>query len=134
MIGKAIGYSALAVGGLFALTLASSLISVPFTAVHQGQRVVEKTLDADNVINNYEYFHDAYGNYMAKVSQAKQFKKLLAAETDHDEQSRLRIDLAAIQQSCRDLAQRYNSNADKSNRSIFMGRDVPSSLNPGECE
>lgn len=100
----------------------------------QPARVVSKTLDADNIINNYEYFHDASQNFLARTAQVRQFKKLYGDETEANERNRLRIEMAAIQQSCRDLARRYNANADKSNRSIFMGRDVPSSLNAGECE
>lgn len=100
----------------------------------QPARIVSKTFDADNAINNYEWFHDANGNYLARTSQVRQFKSLLAGEPDTQEKARLRIEMAAIQQSCRDLARRYNANATKSNRSIFMGRSLPEMLNAGECE
>lgn len=100
----------------------------------QPARVISKTFDADNVIAKYEWFYDSYGNWQAKTSQVRQFKGLLAGETDKQEQSRLRVEMAAIQQSCRDLTRRYNANAEKANQSIFMGRGVPPSLNPGDCE
>jgi hypothetical protein len=100
----------------------------------QPAAIAGKTLDADNVVANYEWFHDAQGNYLARVAQVRQFKTLLADEKDSGEKSRLRIEAAAIQQACRDLAQRYNANAGKSNRSIFMGRDVPPSLDAASCE
>lgn len=116
--------------GLFVLGTAGGL----GTLLLQPGRIVGKTLDADNVINNYEWFHDANGNYLARVSQVKQFKNLLTAEPDAQEKSRLRIDMAAIQQSCRDLARRYNANAEKMNRGIFRERSLPANLNSGECE
>lgn len=100
----------------------------------QPARIISKTFDADNVIAKYEWFYDAYGNYRAKTSQVRQFKALLAGESDKQEQSRLRMEMAAIQQSCRDLTQRYNANAAKANQSIFMGHDTPSSLSQGDCE
>jgi hypothetical protein len=100
----------------------------------QPARIAAKTFDADHVIDNYEWFHDAYGNYQARLAQVRQFKELLAGEKDPGEKSRLRIETAAIQQACRDLAQRYNANAGKSNRNIFMGRDVPGSLDAAACE
>jgi flagellar basal body-associated protein FliL len=100
----------------------------------QPAAIAAKTLDADNVVANYEWFHDAQGNYLARVAQRRQFTALLAAEKDPAEKSRLRIEAAAIQQACRDLAQRYNANAAKSNRNIFMGRDVPPSLDAADCE
>lgn len=100
----------------------------------QPARIMSKTFDADNVINNYEWYRDAYGNYLARTAQVRQFKTLRDEEKNEQERSRLRIEMAAIQQSCRDLARRYNANADKVNRSIFMGTSVPSSLNASECE
>lgn len=100
----------------------------------QPARIVSKTLDADNVIQNYEWFHDANGNYLARVAQIKQFKSLNAAEPDPQEKSRLRIEMAAIQQSCRDLSRRYNANAGKMNRGIFREKSLPEQLNTGDCE
>jgi len=105
-----------------------------FNIMSQPARIVSKTLDADNVITNYEWFHDANGNYLARVSQIKQFKALNGAETDPQEKSRLRIEMAAIQQSCRDLSRRYNANAAKMNRGIFREKSLPDQLNTGDCE
>lgn len=101
--------------------------------ISQPGRIISKTFDADNIINNYEWFHDAHGNYRAKVNQIKQHKKYHESEPSGGEKARLRIELAAMQQSCRELTNRYNANADKANRSIFM-RGVPEKLNAGECE
>lgn len=100
----------------------------------QPARVVSKTLDADNIITNYEWFHDANGNYLARVAQIKQFKGLALNESDAGERSRLRVEMAAIQQSCRDLSRRYNANSSKMNRGIFRERNLPDQLNSGECE
>lgn len=100
----------------------------------QPARVITKTFDADNMITNYEYYRDAHGNFQARTSQVRQFKKMLIDEPDLQERSRLRIETAAIQQSCRDLARRYNANAAKINRSIFMGTNVPYNLNAEDCE
>jgi len=118
----------------FALGAAGMAISLFTAPMRSVTGVVNKTLDPDNIINNYEWFHDAYGNFLAKQKQVIQYKEFLKAETDPTEKQRLRVDMAAVQQSCRDLGERYNANADKSNRSIFMGRDVPSQLNVDACE
>lgn len=96
--------------------------------------LVSKTFDTDNIINNYEWYRDAYGNFQAKTKQVNQFRSLAAEEKDISERNRLRIEMAAIQQSCRELAQRYNANANKVNRSIFMGTNVPTNLSAGDCE
>lgn len=100
----------------------------------QPGRVIAKTFDADNIISNYEWYRDAWGNIQSKKSQIGQFKGMLKGESDKAEANRLRIELAAIQQSCRDLANRYNANASKMNRNIFMGTTVPNSVDTGGCE
>jgi hypothetical protein len=119
---------------LFLGLCALSAVGFAVNLLSQPARIVSKTLDADNVINNYEWFHDANGNYLARVAQIKQFKALATAEPDPQEKSRLRIDMAAIQQSCRDLSRRYNANAAKMNRGIFRERSLPDQLNSGDCE
>lgn len=119
---------------LVVLTLALGSIGWIIGIISQPARILSKTLDADNVIQNYEWFHDANGNFMARSAQVRQFKQLGAQETDAQEKGRLRIEMAAIQQSCRELARRYNANATKVNRSIFRGQSAPEMLNAGECE
>ena len=118
---------------LFAAIVLMGSVGWVIHLASQPARIVSKTFDADNIIHNYEWFHDAHGNYKARSAQVAQFKKLIVDESDTKEKSRLRIDLAAMQQSCRELAQRYNANADKANRAIFM-RGVPSNLSAGACE
>lgn len=123
-----------AAGMIFAALIVLGGVGFVANSLMQPGRIVSKTLDADNVIQNYEWFHDANGNYLARVSQIKQFKAMNAAETDPQEKARLRIEMAAVQQSCRDLSRRYNANAAKMNRGIFRERILPDQLNPGDCE
>jgi hypothetical protein len=96
--------------------------------------VVQKTLNADNVIQNYEWFHDINNRVMARTAQIKSHRVLVASATDTSEKNRLNIELSAMQQNCRDMVAQYNSNATKTNRSIFMGKTAPADLNPGVCE
>lgn len=120
--------------GFFLTILLVGAIGFGFTVLSTPSRVITKTLETENVIMNYEWFHDANGNFDSRVSQVKQYKQLLASETDTQERSRLRVDLAAIQQSCRDLSNRYNANAAKLNRGIFRSKNLPEQLNTGDCE
>jgi hypothetical protein len=104
------------------------------TAVSTAKGVVSKTMDPNNVITKYEYFHDANAQYLSRRNQIIQSKTFLVVEQDPAEKQRLRIELAAQQQSCRDLVTRYNANATKTNVSIFQGREAPESLNIQTCE
>jgi hypothetical protein len=120
---------------LVALSVLAGSAGWAISIMSQPARIVSKTFDANNVINNYEWFYDARGNFEARIAQVKQFKSFLGDEmNDKNEKARTRIDMAAIQQSCRDLAQRYNVNAEKLNRGIFRSNNLPESLNAGECE
>jgi hypothetical protein len=120
-------------GVLVLITVLFGSVGLVLNLLSQPGRIVSKTMDADNVIYNYEWFKDAYGNFSAKTAQVKQYKGFLANETDKSEQSRLRMEMAAIEQSCRELAQRYNANGLKVNRTIFRG-EAPSSVDVGACE
>lgn len=122
---------------IIAAIAAVALIGVASWALgllSQGSRVVSKTFDADNIINNYEWYHDAHNSFLARTGQIKQFKGFLAEPSDSAERGRIRIELAAVQQACRDLVGRYNANATKSNRAIFMGKSAPSGLSMEACE
>ena len=120
--------------GLVALSVVLGGVVWGLNIASQPARVISKTFDADNMIHNYEFFHDANNNVMARTAQIKGHRAIIADNKDVSEQTRLRIELAAIQQSCRDLVARYNSNATKVNRSIFMGRTAPTNINPETCE
>lgn len=95
--------------------------------------IASRTFNADNIIHNYEWFHDSDNAIRARVAQINAHKKLYDTETDVTERQRLRIELGAMQQTCRDLSAQYNANADKVNRDLFrMG--TPASEPISACE
>lgn len=96
--------------------------------------VVNKTLDTNNIITKYEWFFDTAGVINARVAQVKAHKTLVEQETVASEKSRLKIELAGQQQSCRDLVQSYNMNASKANVSIFKTDATPVSFSASICE
>lgn len=119
---------------LFAAIILFGGIGWMFNIASQPARIVSKTLDAGNVIHNYEWFHDVNANYLARKSQVDQFKSLYSTETESSERNRLRMEMAAMQSSCRELARNYNANSAKINRGLFRGETLPETLNAGACE
>lgn len=111
-----------------------SIVSTATTVATAPGRVINRTLETDNIINNYEWFHDANAAYKTRVSQIQDFRSMLKETSNEQEKNRIRTDVAAIRQSCRDLATKYNANATKSNRSIFMGRETPETLSMEACD
>lgn len=123
-----------AVALVIAVPVGCSVISMINTAATAPARVVNKTLETNNIIMNYELFHDEEQNFRARVMQVNQSKKFLDAELDAGEKARLRMELAAQQQSCRELVADYNSNSEKLNRKVFKDRGLPFQLDATKCE
>jgi hypothetical protein len=108
--------------------------------VTQAAKVVEKTLDADNVIYNYEYFKQAYQDIGAidkKIVTAQaainEFSESAGSREkwdsrDKEESARLKTNLTGLQNVRNDMVATYNARAMMVNRSIFMGKDVPASV------
>lgn len=126
------GIALLVVGGVTV-----NLITAPFRvaniASNSAVGVISKTLDANNVITRYEWFHDANGTFRTRISQIAMQKQAISGEKDGAERQRLGVELRGMSASCLRLANEYNANATKTNVSIFQGRDAPSTLDAQEC-
>lgn len=128
-----IGAVALIAVGTVTINLITAPARLANMAVNSATGVVSKTLDPNNVITRYEWFHDANGTFNLRISQIAIQKGAVANEKDASERSRLNVELRGLQASCLKLANEYNANATKTNVSIFQGRDAPTNLNPQEC-
>lgn len=117
------------IGAVVAVS-ACSIVTAP---VRSAAGIVNRTLDADNAIATYERFHDRWRGYEARIGQIRDTQRTIAGETDRVELQRLRIELNAQRQSCREIAAGYNADATKTNRSIFQGREAPATLNMEAC-
>jgi hypothetical protein len=109
-------------------------VNVAHTAVNSAGVVVEKTLNADNVLNNYEWFFDTNASITSRQGQIAGHVMLVKEEVDAKERSRLNMELAAMRQSCRDMVTKYNANSEKANKSLFKSRGLPEVLNINVCE
>jgi hypothetical protein len=121
--------------GLFAICLAAGAV---VGASQMGAcGVAHRTLDADNIIFNYEQFFDVSERHKAKVRDIGAHQELVALakdEGDRKELTRLRMELAALKSSCRALASEYNADSSKLNRRIFKDNDLPHTLALSDCE
>jgi len=133
-LGKIIAWVLAGLIGLGALAVALNAVGTFSSVATAPGRVIQRTMQTDNIINNYEWFHQAHAAYQTRVSQIQRHKVFYNSETNADEKRRLRIELVGMQQSCRELATTYNARATMTNRSIFMGREAPEELNPQLCE
>ena len=125
-----LGVAALLVGVPVAISAIGSINSV---ATAPG-RVVQETMKTNNIINNYEGFFVRKAEYDARLGQIADHKKLIADNADPAEAARLRIELAAMRQSCRDIAVIYNANASMATKELFQSDDLPAELSEAACD
>lgn len=107
----------------------------------QGARIVSKTLDADNVIHNYEFFKRQHEDFLAidkKFQQAKTSAETFKADlsddrkewhrTDREEYQRLRSIADGLGYQREDIVAEYNAKSKMANRSIFKDNNLPDTL------
>lgn len=131
---KTFKYLLISVLALCVVGLVLSFASSAMKVATAPAKILSKTLETDNIINSYEWFFDVNAQYEARMGQVKQFKSFYEREEDSSEKQRLRIDMSAVQQSCRDLTEKYNADSQKMNKSIFKGWSLPDYLNQSTCE
>lgn len=139
------------VGGivLAAVLLFVALVSFNFSGtlgsiISAPGRVIQKTLETDNIVGNYEYFIDAYNNVIPRQKQAylnakesyESFLSLLPADrekwktADKAEASRLNSIVLATKNIYVGSVTDYNSKSKMLNRNVFKDRNLPYELVP----
>ena len=120
---------------IIAITL--SAIGWGIKILSQPSKIIENTVNADNVIYNYEWFHNTYEDIQAtdvKIANAekavKQFKTDAGERTnwdfsDKEEYSRLNSVLLGLQNYRVSIVAKYNARSKMVNRKIFKGKTAP---------
>ena len=116
-------------------------ISIPMGLSSSAAGVMSRTLDPDNIIYNYEWFHsksEAYVSYQKQKADLTQRMKSLTeimgtdrskwTRADREEYSQLTNQMIGVAQHIRDIAAEYNARTGMANRSIFKSGDLPESL------
>lgn len=134
--------AALALALLAILNLGSCLFRPVVHVAGQANRVFEKTVDADNVIYNYEWFKTQWQEILSlerKIGIAESAVASFEAAAGprgtwdfrtREESFRLAANLSGVRNVRSDAVAEYNARARMANRSIFMGRDVPDHIEP----
>jgi len=118
------------------LTVILGVLGFVMNPFRQAARIVNKTMDADNVITNYEWFkqrHEDIGAIDSKIKSSdtvvSQFKTDAGERADwhredREEHARLSSVLLGLMQQRADLAAEYNARSRMVNRNIFKAGDV----------
>lgn len=119
---------------IVALVILTPTALIGINILSKPAALVSKATDTTKMLQNYEWFYEASNNFKARVAQVATFKGLMTDETEKFERSRLRVDLAAVQQSCRELAAKYEAQSGKIHVGYLKSKSLPESLNAKECE
>lgn len=124
------------IAGGYVLSAALGFAAVPF-------EIGKKVTNADNVIFQYEKFHDACGNIIALDQQfatadqaATDFDKRTSGKPDPlsrnaDESARLHTDANGIRQARQGAAQQYNADSRKWTQNLFKSKALPFRIEDG---
>lgn len=115
------------------IILAPTLLVV-ISLLNKPAALVSKATDTTRMLQNYEWFYEAANNFTTRTAQVRTIREILAQETDPGEKQRLRVDLGAVQQSCRELAAKYEAQSGKLHVGYLKSRDLPETLNQKDCE
>jgi len=119
---------------LMLLGVVGNWIGVIGTVATAPAKVIKETFKTDNILQSYEWFFDMNASYQARVAQVRQYQGFFKAEEDPKEMRVLRMEMASMQQSCRNLVTKYNANSSKMNKRIFKGWSLPDLLSINSCE
>lgn len=128
---------------IFLLTLFMRACS---TVLNAPVAVVEKTLDADNLIYNYEWFKQQYADIKAfdvkvknaqdeKVLYETSLKDLSRKDWSFDQNQRwneLSQQLVGLKNQCAQMIADYNAKSDMVNRTIVKFGDLPEKIDEKE--
>ena len=131
--GRVIKWALVGTAAVIGITVLASVAGVVTSPFRTASGVINRTMDPANVLRTYELFHDRHRSYLARVDQIRSTAADMARETDPSERSRMRIELGAQRQNCREIVAAYNADAIKTNRSIFQGREAPETLDAEPC-
>jgi len=138
----------LVLGMIFAIGLVGFIGKVVLFPVHvldktaeTGYGIVDKTLNADNVLFNYEQFHDLYQGAKQQAVNITNSKNQISTfkETYGEDASKytkdVRNDLSFQQQNLegyllqyQKIVSEFNSNSQKLNRELFKSKELPYQL------
>lgn len=131
-------FGALVALGIGVVGIGGAYTHAVWSAATAPARVISKTLEPDNIITNYEWYHDVSRRYEARLGQIRSHSVAMSdgktSGLSARDVSQYRVELEGMRQSCRDLAAQYNSNSAKINRNIFKGTSLPAELSLAKCD
>ena len=127
-------------GPVVLIVVVVGVVGFALNPFRQAGRIIDKTIDADNVLYNYEWFKQQWRSVNAidrkieaQQSAVNRFESSAGPRTDWTradkiEHARISSIVTGLEQQRADMVATYNARAAMANRQIFMGNDCPQYL------
>ena len=127
----------LIITGIIVLVVAFAVV---IRIIQTGADIIDKTMNADNVLYNYEWFKQQNQDFTAlsiKIENSEKsvvtFKEEAGARSDwtyedKNEYSRLVSISDGLKYQIEDLVAKYNARSEMANRTLFKDNDLPEKL------
>jgi len=128
-------------GWVVAGVLALSVVSVGATYLNTAAnvattpaRAINEVVRTENVLNSYEAFYGYRQRFQTRVADVQNWTAQNEAETDPTQRRVNATNILAMQSACRDLANKYNADAENLTSAWFRDGRLPQTLNVEECD
>lgn len=105
------------------------VLSMVNTFLGAATGVTQRTLNPDNILAQYEKFHDRCAA-IKRYETSLDTQKMLLETAEGSEAERIRANIGGLTAQRAGAIAQYNADATKSNVGIFQGRTLPQRLNP----
>lgn len=129
------------VGWIVAGVLALSIVGISGTYLNTAAnvattpaRAINEVVRTENVLNSYESFYNYRQRFQTRVADVQNWTAQNEAETDPVQRRVNATNILAMQSACRDLANKYNADAENLTSAWFRDGRLPQTLNVEECE
>lgn len=130
---KYVGWGLAAIMALSVVGIGATYLSTAANVATTPARALNEVVSTQNVLNSYEAFYGYRQRFQTRVADIQNWTAQNEAETDRAQQRINTTNILAMQSACRDLANKYNADAENLTSAWFRDGRLPQSLNAEEC-
>lgn len=86
-----------------------------------------------NSFSTYSKFYDFHQAHISNMSRIESYRNSYNEAKTDDERSRTKVELNAVQQTCRELVAKYNADSSKIQMDMFKSKNLPYRLDVASC-
>ena len=113
------------IGIIVFLIVVISIVGFTTNMICQPARLVTKTFDADNILHNYEWFHQTAQDIGASKIKIKNADVMVQKAKSEEAREKWGTVLLGLNNYIQDLIAQYNAKSRMINRNLFKSKELP---------